>query len=53
MASVVYNGPSDSVSTPDGIEFPLGVPVEVDADLAASLERQGFSIVVKSEKGGK
>lgn len=51
MKFVEYRGPSDGVVLPDGTEFPKGKPVEVDAELADALARQGFKVITKSEKG--
>lgn len=40
MARVVYVGPSDAVELVDGTRCENGVPVDVSADLAASLCEQ-------------
>lgn len=52
MATVIYDGPHSGVVLADGREFVKGQPVEVDADLAEALTRQGFK-AVKNEKAGK
>lgn len=37
----MYTGPSPGVVAPDGTEFPLGITVPTDDDLAAALLLQG------------
>jgi hypothetical protein len=42
LSQVLYTGPLAGVVTPDGTQFPKGVPITVSDELAASLLLQTF-----------
>lgn len=45
---IVYLGPSEAADV-NGVTFPRGTPVQVDADLAAALVSQGSFALSKSK----